>query len=87
MLLLALFLLAHSWYPQDCCTENHCHPVPCSDLQREPYPSLRLKMWNYVPQGMRFPESLIRPSQDEQCHVCVNGTMMLCVFMPQPNMS
>ena len=37
-----LLLLAHSWYPSECCGDGDCHPVPCAQLrtvQREPKPS------------------------------------------------
>jgi hypothetical protein len=23
---------AHSWYPRECCSDQHCFPVPCNEL-------------------------------------------------------
>ena len=28
---------AHSWYPRECCHNDDCHPVPCSELTATRY--------------------------------------------------
>ena len=30
--LLAGLILIHSWYPNECCAEKDCHPVPCDEI-------------------------------------------------------
>ncbi len=69
-----LFILVHDWYPQTCCAEKHCHPVPCSEL-------LEQADGSWVWQGYTFMNSLIAPSQDALCHVCTQGTLGLCAFV------
>ena len=31
-LIIAALMLAHSWYPQECCHDKECRPVPCAEL-------------------------------------------------------
>jgi hypothetical protein len=31
-LIIAAVMLAHSWYPRECCHEKDCLPVPCAEL-------------------------------------------------------
>ena len=72
---------AHSWYPRECCSENDCRPVPCSELTRT---NLGL-MWRGV---VIFNEMQTRDSLDQLCHVCVKSYIGLipylpiCVFIP-----
>ena len=30
--LLAGLILIHSWYPNECCADKDCHPVPCDEI-------------------------------------------------------
>jgi hypothetical protein len=25
---------AHSWYPEECCHNKDCHPVPCEEIEK-----------------------------------------------------
>lgn len=74
-LFLAAMLLAHDWYPFECCRGQDCHPVPCSEVDG-------LKWRSYA-----FPS--IRPSPDGQCHVCIHDSQPpfrgqpLCLFVPE----
>src|ERR1700739_4274719 len=63
-LIIAALMLAHSWYPQECCHDNDCHPVPCAEL------SYRDKdlVWR---KHIYFSGPMIRESNDGNCHVCV----------------
>jgi hypothetical protein len=79
-ILSATIMLAHSWYPWACCSDQHCHPVPCDSIKAD-----RLGLsWH----GVVFIPELIRESLDEQCHVCVEvvgtRTYPYCVFIPKP---
>ena len=86
----ALMLLAHNWYPADCCSGDDCHPIPCSIV----HPA----RGGYVIHGadiglppeyggeneVEFSGPNVRPSLDENCHLCLvfrHGTR--CLFLPQ----
>jgi hypothetical protein len=81
--LIAALMLAHSWYPQECCHDNDCHPIPCEELKIDHrYNSVIWKdtVW--------FGTHQIRSSQDQQCHICYMSYagfvpyLPLCVFIP-----
>jgi hypothetical protein len=74
--LMALILLVHGWYPQDCCGGTHCHPVPCEEIRSGPNQTL---VWN----GITFLNIHVHPSQDRYCHVCTSGPNGLCAFIRQ----
>jgi hypothetical protein len=80
IVLAAMMVLAHSWYPWACCGGEHCHPVPCGSIKAD---ELGLS-WN----GIIFTQPMIRESLDEQCHVCVavrgKYTYPYCIFLPKP---
>jgi hypothetical protein len=40
-LIVAALMLAHSWYPRECCHDKDCHPVPCAEIHFEPDGSVR----------------------------------------------
>jgi hypothetical protein len=70
---------AHSWYPRECCSDQHCFPVPCNELHN----SMSGVEWHHRVFGGRQ----IKPSQDQACHVCVivDGLIPdqpICVFIP-----
>ena len=83
-LIIAALMLAHSWYPQECCHDNDCHPVPCAEL------SYRDKdvVWR---KHIYFSGPMIRELNDGNCHVCVEEGLSasiipyvpLCVFVPK----
>ena len=66
-MLLAVFILAHSWYPQECCyggkEDGDCHPVPCDQITETAK--------DYVWKGFHFQPEQVRPSLDQFCHVCI----------------
>jgi hypothetical protein len=69
--------LAHSWYPYECCSNRDCHPVACEALIDGPDGSLRYGRTVFLKQQ-------IRPSQDGDCHVCINQYGNgLCAFILQ----
>lgn len=79
IVLSAMITLAHSWYPWACCSDQHCHPVPCETIKTD---DLGLS-WN----GIIFTEPMIKELLDEQCHVCVavsgKYTYPYCIFLPK----
>jgi hypothetical protein len=82
-LIIAALMLTHSWYPQECCHDNDCRPVPCTEL------SYRGKdvVWR---KHIYFSGPMIRESKDGNCHVCVKEGLSasiipylpICVFVP-----
>jgi hypothetical protein len=74
-LLLAATLLAHDWYPKECCSDHDCRPVSCTEVVEHEW------------QGHRFNSS--RPSPDGKCHVCIYqpsgypSPRYLCIFTPE----
>jgi hypothetical protein len=80
--LLGLVMLIHSWYPHECCGDQHCQPVPCATIKRQN------NIWIYLPKQLKFSQA--RPSPDGGCHVCYDDnhaavTYALCLFLPQVN--
>lgn len=90
MLLTALFaiypggpVVAHSWYPRECCDDNDC--TPADAISTDVRGDLSVHIGNrrvWVPKGFN-----IRPSRDDRIHVCFfidehNFLMPLCLFMP-----
>lgn len=76
-LALSLVLLIHGWYPQSCCADTHCHPVPCDQLVEES------NGWRYIPDNRVFPFAVVYPSKDRNCHICTNNSLPLCAFIQQ----
>ena len=70
------YLLAHSWYPLECCSEKDCQPVACKDL-------LEQADGSFLYQGMKFTKDMIKPSLDQFCHVCFleGAKTPLCIFI------
>jgi hypothetical protein len=77
-LILAFFLfttpaLSHSWYPSDCCSGKDCKPVECDQLVETRN--------GIVYKDKLFTRDKIRPTQDFNCHICMNEELgPLCVF-------
>ncbi|MBA9063877.1 hypothetical protein GGQ91_003278 [Methylobacterium fujisawaense] len=64
--------LAHSWYPEECCSNEDCAPVDDAEI---------------VPGGFRshgyfIPEALARPSKDASYHLCQYRGRVICFFVP-----
>jgi hypothetical protein len=83
-LIIAAVMLAHSWYPRECCHEKDCLPVPCAELSYQD----KDVVWR---KHVYFSGRMIRESNDGNCHGCVekglNASTIpyvpLCVFVPQ----
>jgi hypothetical protein len=80
--LIAGVVLAHSWYPRECCgDDNECYPVPCGELVETGA--------GIVWRGYVFRGKQIRPTPDGSCHVCAVenflGVQGWCVFVPAPS--
>ena len=68
---------AHSWYPQNCCGDQHCHPVPCEEVSRT-------ALGNYLWKTVEFDKKVMKLSEDDGCHVCINPNTTpggLCIFL------
>lgn len=72
-MILALILLAHSWYPQECCDQRHCRPVPCSEIKSI---GDYWAWWSFS-----WPKNEARTSPDGFCHVCVGDNVSYCLFL------
>jgi hypothetical protein len=84
LVLLGSAAYAHSWYPNDCCHDAGCRPVPCDELVE----TRNGIMWRGV---VLFNDAQVKVSQDRFCHVCAKeqvGTLLpylpLCAFI-QPS--
>jgi hypothetical protein len=73
---------AHSWYPEECCSDHDCRPVPCAELVRGKHGVAWLDR-------VIFSERQIRDSLDDRCHVCVTAYVgyvsyvPICAFIPR----
>ena len=80
VLMLVLFVTsvnAHSWYDRDCCSDNDCEPVKVHTDEGGNFAILKNgKKW-YIDKPL-----YIRPSQDENYHVCVYQNMVWCLYVP-----
>jgi len=61
--LLAGLILIHSWYPNECCADKDCHPVPCDEISEGENGAMHWK-------NLIFEGGQIRTSPDGECHVC-----------------
>jgi len=84
MRFLAFLLLAHSWYPRECCTDRDCKPVPC-ELTEGRIRGVAVIIYTETGKNYYAEMRKVRPSPDDQCHVCIqSGTQnMRCVFVPE----
>ncbi|MDP3411143.1 hypothetical protein [Bosea sp. (in: a-proteobacteria)] len=90
----ARLALAHSWYPQECCSDRDCWPMGPDADAREPDPTI-------VPGGYRTHDGHFiaqrdtRPSRDGRFHICraagaPGGDPIrpsgkpACLFAPEP---
>jgi hypothetical protein len=75
MRLLALLVFVHSFYSAECCANKHCHPVPCGEIST----TATGFTWNAI----FFDRSVLKVSQDGDCHVCVeNEAYGRCIYLP-----
>ena len=68
LMAMGLYAFAHSQYPAWCCNGNaetgDCRPVPCEQISENSDGS-------YTWQGIKFAPSMVVPSFNKDCHVCV----------------
>ena len=72
--LTATFLLIHEFYAKECCEGQHCRPVPCSEIIAGEHE------WRWG--NIKFYESQLKISPDGKCHVCTNGQVPFCIYLP-----
>ena len=73
--LLAVWLLAHSWYPAECCSDRDCHPIPETEV--------RAMSGGYLYKGRFIPEAKTRIGQDGSYHICYwPKDDVICFFKP-----
>lgn len=74
ILLLAAVLLAHEWYPMECCHDRDCAPVPCEEIHS------RGDNWEY--KGLTIAKDKSQMSPDGKCHICgIPHINILCIFL------
>lgn len=73
---------AHDWYPFNCCSGNDCHPIPCEAIIE--------KGKELIYGNFSFSDTMIKPSQDGSCHVCISNEynklmtpVPHCIFIQQ----
>ncbi|WP_157113122.1 hypothetical protein [Bradyrhizobium embrapense] len=78
--LLAGLILAHSWYPPECCSDGDCRAVPCEQISTDPRAPGQIVYGDHA-----AGKEEIRQSPDGQCHVCARPSSwkMFCVWMPK----
>ena len=72
-LLLAAILLAHDWYPRECCNDHDCIQIPCGELGT-----------GATFQGKK--PLRLEKSPDGKCHICIGGGgrgNFYCAFIPE----
>lgn len=67
-LLLSAYILVHSWYDPECCSDTDCRPVVASDVAETGNSE-----WTYLPTGNKFTGHQIKPSRDGRFHVCIGN--------------
>lgn len=72
------YVSAHSWYPQPCCAESHCHPVPCDQLIEQPNGDVTYRLTDLI---ITVPAQAVQPSQDKLCHICIIAGSGVCAFI------
>jgi len=72
--MIALLLLAHSFYAPECCEGRHCRAVPCAEITDAG------RFWHWW--SYEFLKSAGRVSPDGRCHVCVTEGAAICIYLP-----
>jgi hypothetical protein len=66
---------AHSWYDQQCCSDNDCKP---DDRVKEVQGGYLLPDGVLIPYG----DKRLRASLNDQFHWCHNGAITYCLYIP-----
>lgn len=72
---------AHSWYDPSCCGDGDCNPVADTDVLE-----LDDGSWEYLPEHIVFVKSRVKPSRDQQFHVCIGHSPYrtpYCIYVPR----
>lgn len=80
-MILVLMILAHSWYPSECCSDGHCAPVPGQQVSIET--DGYVVTYKDPTKVYHVPKYLVKPSPDGQYHLCVFNGYPRCFFTPQ----
>lgn len=74
--LAALLMLAHSWYPPECCSDSDCYPLPEGSVHKTEGGYL-------LDSGEFIPESKAREGRDGRYHICrYPFPTVICFFKP-----
>ena len=79
-LIIATFILIHSWYEPACCNDADCSPINCKDVH--------VVQGGFQFYALFFPINQVKVSQDQGCHACYNGdaqreqTPHYCLYLP-----
>jgi hypothetical protein len=81
--ILILSMLAHSWYPIECCSEKDCEPIDDGKV-------IDLPEGYLFPNGQTVPYRLVKRSPDGKYHWCryehtgeiIKVKGKYCVFIP-----
>lgn len=69
-----LLVLAHLFYDHECCENQHCHPVPCEQVQSTAIG------WDWT--RFHFTRQMLKMSPDGQCHICATEMAPICIYLP-----
>lgn len=80
-LFLSTAVMAHEWYPPECCSGNDCRLARQDEIVEAP------GGWRVVPTGEFFTYKAARPSPDGKFHRCLQvpvdiKSKTLCIFVP-----
>lgn len=71
---LSYLIQVHHWYDPWCCNDKDCRPVPCEEL-------IEQKDGSYKYQNYTIDKSKVKPTQDNQCHVCIFNETGRCAYI------
>lgn len=74
-----VLMLIHSWYPDFCCSDKDCRPVPCQEITR----GMEGNHLTFYYQGKKLITTTVKESPDGECHVCVDSYAFRCLFLPE----
>jgi hypothetical protein len=75
----SVFLMAHSWFPYECCHDGHCKEIIEWRTDSDGNWIFKTKETTI---SVRKNSMKIRPSQDTKRYICHEGSHVYCLFMP-----